>query len=109
MVFLGRQQSNAAGWRWCGSVAQWRCVTEFHAAVVAAGGRLAQIWATRARDGLRLASDGIERAKALRFLVIPGGGGDNLARIGTTSWPMCCSSVSESLRVHLGLAGPTWA
>jgi hypothetical protein len=64
-VLLERFWSGAFGWRWCGGVARWRAWRGARFAVVAAGGRLAQIWATWASDGHRRALDGLGWAGAL--------------------------------------------
>jgi hypothetical protein len=109
VVLLGRQQSSAAGWRWCVGIERWRRVAERYATVGAAGGRHAQIWATRAPYGLRQAPYGLRRAGALWFMVLPEGGRVASARIGTAAWPVCYISATEALRARLGLAGPAWA
>jgi hypothetical protein len=78
------------------------------AAVVAAGDRLAQIWATRASDGLERAPNGLGWARALHVVVPSGGGGADAGGIGMAARPACCSRAVRALRVRLDPAGPVW-
>jgi hypothetical protein len=78
------------------------------AALVAIGGCLAPFWQPGPHMG-SAGPDGLWRAGALRFVVRSAGVDDDIARVSTAAWPMCCSRVAGALRAHLGSAGPVWA
>jgi hypothetical protein len=82
------------------TVVRRRCaVAELHDALVAASGRLAQIRAS-------WASDGLGRARSLRFAVLSVGGCDGSARVGTPAAPACCNRAVGALRARPGQRGP---
>jgi hypothetical protein len=94
------------------AVVRWRLTVARragrHAALVANGGCLAQIWQSRPQMG-SAGPNGLWRARALCFVVRSAGVSDDTTRVRTAARPMCYSRAAGALRARLGPAGPAWA